>query len=371
MNVRYANYILHSRSLVILGALVGCSGNAPIEHASAESSAIVGGQPASKYPEAVLIDMYQDGQLYAACSGSVIAPQVVLTAGHCVDGTDSWTVTAPFAGGQTATGQNGTTYDWHESGSENVNPDHHDIGLVFLDNPITLNQYPELASSPLADGAKVLNIGRIQDGMLSHSALYVSQPVTVSDGTQVGFPFDYGADEVIQSGDSGGPDEVPESRTHKIVSVNSGGGNGEVLARVDLLYTWIQHQIAKHGGGGFTSPVLDAGAPHGGGDGGGGTDASSGVAGSGGGSGDAAAGGSPSGSSGAGYDAGTTGAGSGAAPPAGPSNGAAPSSNGETTTTTSGCSVGHGGHASDEALASIGLLALLGARRRRRHPVAP
>ena len=56
---------------------------------------IVGGVRASDHPEAVLVDM--DG---AACSGSLIAPRVVLTAGHCVDGSSVWTITAPYAGGQ-------------------------------------------------------------------------------------------------------------------------------------------------------------------------------------------------------------------------------------------------------------------------------
>jgi hypothetical protein len=244
----------YARFLFVLGAAAACSSGAPREHAAPQSSPIVGGVAASAYPEAVLIDMYQNGELYAACSGSVIAPQVVLTAGHCVDGTDSWSVTAPFANQQQSTAQSGTTYDWHENGSETVNPNHHDIGLVFLDNPITLDQYPQIANTPLADGAQVLNIGRIQDGQLSNSALFVSQAITVVDGSQDGFPYDYSATDVIEPGDSGGPDEVPGSASHEIVSVNSGAGGGEVLARVDLLYSWIQQQISAHGGGEVVSP---------------------------------------------------------------------------------------------------------------------
>ena len=48
--------------------------------------------------------------------------------------------------------------------------------------------------------------------------------------------------------------------SHKIVAVNSGAGGGEVLARVDLLYTWIQMKIASHGGGGNV-PIPDGGVP--------------------------------------------------------------------------------------------------------------
>jgi hypothetical protein len=71
-------------------------------------------------------------------------------------------------------------------------------------------------------------------------------------GSNAGYPYDYEATEVIESGDSGGPDM--KAGTHTIVAVNSGAGSGtEVLARVDLLYSWIQQQIANHGGGGGSS----------------------------------------------------------------------------------------------------------------------
>jgi hypothetical protein len=53
---------------------------------------------ASAYPEAVLLNGRKQtdpqGFVYH-CSGSVIAPRVVLTAGHCVVGLSEWQVTAP------------------------------------------------------------------------------------------------------------------------------------------------------------------------------------------------------------------------------------------------------------------------------------
>jgi hypothetical protein len=236
------------------------------------SSPIIGGTSAGGYQEAVLLDMYKNGQLYAACSASLIAPRVVLTAGHCVDGTTSWRVTAPYASNQRSTSSSGVTYDWAENGAETVNPNHHDIGLVFLDTAITLSSYPTLATSPVADNSQIVNIGRIGSGTLSNSALFVGKPVTIKGASSSGYPFDYISTDIIESGDSGGPDEIPG--THTIVSVNSGAGGGtQVLARVDLLSTWIQQQIAAHGGGGGT----------GGGTGGGGTDAGTGGGGTGGG----------------------------------------------------------------------------------------
>lgn len=274
--------------VAFVGSMLACSGgvDSASEASRSTRSAIIGGTRASSYEEAALVGMYQNGQLYAYCSASVIAPKVVLTAGHCVDGTTAWVIKTPYASGQSAHASSGATFDWAENGATTVNPNHHDIGLIFLDTPITLTQYPVLATQPLADGKTVVNIGRINNGTLSTTDLYVSPAIPIHDGAADGFPFDYGANDVIESGDSGGPDEVLNTTPHLIVAVNSGAGSGsEVLARVDLLNTWILGQIASHGGGGGGSPPpVDAGsAPPppppdagGGGGGGGGHDAGSG-----------------------------------------------------------------------------------------------
>jgi hypothetical protein len=219
---------------------------------------IVGGTRASDHPEAVLVDMGG-----SACSGSVIAPRVVLTAGHCVDGASSWSITAPYAGGQRAKSRKGVVYDWKDVAGEAVDPDKHDLGLVILDTAITLTSYPPLQKTPLADGSKIVNIGRIQDGSFSTTDLFISKPLSAKDAKGDGFPFDYITSEVIQPGDSGGP--VESAGTHTIVAVNSGAGGGtQVLARVDLVYDWIQATITANGGGGAVDPpvpVPDAGPP--------------------------------------------------------------------------------------------------------------
>jgi hypothetical protein len=76
----------------------------------------------------------------------------------------------------------------------------------------------------------------------------VSAAHAVYDGAQDGFPYSYGAEEIIQSGDSGGPVEVPGASPHAIVAVNSGAGGGsEVLARVDLVFGWIKTTVEQAG----------------------------------------------------------------------------------------------------------------------------
>ena len=237
--------------LGLTSSFLACApGSAPsvTENNGSHGRPIIGGSQASSYPEAVLVDMSKGGQQTAACSGSLIAPRVVLTAGHCVHGFDGWSITAPYASGQTATATSGLTLDWNTD-AETVDPNAHDIGLVFLDTEITLQSYPTLADAPVADGSQVINVGRIDNGQFSSTDLFASQPTTVNNATGSGYPFDYVAAEVIQSGDSGGPDFTPG--THTIVAVNSGAGGGtEVLARVDLVLGWIQQQIAAHGGSG-------------------------------------------------------------------------------------------------------------------------
>ncbi|MEO7092767.1 MAG: trypsin-like serine protease, partial [Polyangiales bacterium] len=263
MFTRLPSTLLRISLVGFTGSLLACTvaqggiDDSEVENSKPTASPIIGASKASAYPEAAIVDMYRGGVLQAACSGSVIAPQVVLTAGHCVDGFDGWRIRAPYtsSGVQTAQSSGGITYDWKEGGSETVNPNHHDVGLIFLETAITLATYPTLATAPVANGSKVYNLGRINNGVMSNTDMFIGAAVSVSDAKSSGFPYDYISTDIIQSGDSGGPDIL--AGTHQIVAVNSGaGGSTQVLARVDLLSSWIQSNIASHGGsgGGGTTP---------------------------------------------------------------------------------------------------------------------
>jgi hypothetical protein len=203
---------------------------------------IIGGTPATGYPEAAYLNIDMSPSGGWACSGTLIAPRVVLTAGHCVDSHSYWEVYVGNAYRQTSSA---AVYDYNEHGSETVNPAHHDIGLVFLSDPVNLASYPTLSKVKVADNTSVIDVGRVKNGVVQSTEYQAS--TSVSAGDKVGYPFDYTSKDVIEPGDSGGP--VFTAGTHTVIAVNSGAGNGiQVLARTDLVYDWITSQIAAHGG---------------------------------------------------------------------------------------------------------------------------
>ncbi len=230
----------------------GCT--AETEDTVTSEDAILNGTSAATHPEAVLIDMYQGNFQVAVCSGSLIAPKVVLTAGHCVHGISGFRVTTPPTGAS-AISTSGETLDW-DTDSEFVDPSMHDVGLIFLNTAINLSSYPRLSRTKLPEGTSVVNLGRVKNG-IPRKELFVGPSIPVYDAKPYGFPFDYISKEIIESGDSGGPVELAGITPPVIVAVNSGGGGTQVLARVDLVESWITAKVNAHGGfsgsGGFVT----------------------------------------------------------------------------------------------------------------------
>jgi hypothetical protein len=221
----------------------------------AVAAPIMGGLEAWEHPEAVLVNMKQGGSYASSCSGALVAPRVVLTAGHCVHGYDGWEIVAPYAPSYTkAQADKAVVYDWTHDGAY-VAAHQHDVGLVVLATPVVLDVYPVLAAQKLADGTKVRNVGRIESGQFHTKKLFVGEAVAVMDGKKYGYPYDYATKEIIESGDSGGPVVRDGATPHEIVAVNSGAGGGiQILARVDLLHAWLGEQIAASEGGASSPP---------------------------------------------------------------------------------------------------------------------
>ncbi len=78
--------------MLICIALAGCAVSSRDEDVAVDIEPIVGGAVANEYPEAATLNIDVTQSMYYACSGTLIAPQVVLTAGHCVAGHHHWDV---------------------------------------------------------------------------------------------------------------------------------------------------------------------------------------------------------------------------------------------------------------------------------------
>jgi hypothetical protein len=131
--------------------------------------AITNGQPdGDDHPYVGLLVFDFDGGPAWRCSGALIAPDVVLTAGHCTDGAEAariWfaeEVSAvwddppgeyPFGGSTSIEGTPFTNPDFGPGDFSNGLPgfSKRDVGIVVLDEPMFMDTYAELPAAGMVD----------------------------------------------------------------------------------------------------------------------------------------------------------------------------------------------------------------------------
>jgi hypothetical protein len=123
--------------------------------------AVLYGQPdQNAHPYVGIVRFFDaDGTYLWRCTGTLISPTVVLTAGHCTFGTasaEAWfsetaPSTAEVRSGTYTPGITGDTYTHPDYDDFATFPNTSDVGIVVLDRRVRLSTYGSLPSVGLAD----------------------------------------------------------------------------------------------------------------------------------------------------------------------------------------------------------------------------
>jgi hypothetical protein len=240
-----------------------------------------------EHPFVGLVRFYdEDGQYMGRCSGSLLTPTVFLTAGHCTFGAASarvyfqQSVAAdydPQSGMDPVTGYpNGCApgtlgvscatsneiYDYDYDPTWQSFPNTRDVGLVILDQPITMPEYGELAASGTLDTLATKR--GIQESTFTHSGYGLSaiNPVrevsllerlmaeskltnlrsALTDGYNLQVNFNGKGYGGACYGDSGGPVFYGEYPSNTIVAITGWNRNGN-CAGVGYFYRTDRQEV--------------------------------------------------------------------------------------------------------------------------------
>jgi secreted trypsin-like serine protease len=279
------------RAAVAVALVLGVAGcSAPDDAATrAGSSAIVGGSVDSGDPAVVLLVSYpSDQSSFATCTATLVAPDVLLTAAHCVDPADhageSFGVFAGSSANAFPTAADLVpkllpVKEVHVHPSYNPSPPFTaDIGVAILQAPLSTPVLPVRMTSLPGDiagkAARIVGYGQTTYGQPNaekNSADTVIAAVDSGDTLSVG-----DLDRRSCVGDSGGPALVVLDGAETIVGVDSYSDLAGCLEpahyrRTDLYASFLSAWVDSPGGaggaagsGGVTGSGGSAGAATGG-----------------------------------------------------------------------------------------------------------
>ncbi|MBS1887304.1 MAG: serine protease [Actinobacteria bacterium] len=284
-------------ALALLGALVLAAAATASPRAAANPKAtasVIGGHNATiaQYPSLAFIEGVQATAGYA-CTGTVVAPRVVLTAGHCVEDIESSSIVEPsliavatgvsnlqrISRPQISTVEKVLAYPGFDPTKLQG-----DAGLLILSAPVTAPPIPlatEAEATLYEPGNKLTVAGWGIDNQstehapnqLQAATVPIEEPALCKEGTRRFYPFFDPTHQVCTldaphfkittcHGDSGGPAIATRADGSQVeVGVTSLGdgtcnpASPAVFTRVDQIQTWVQSWINAVEAGGPTPPI--------------------------------------------------------------------------------------------------------------------
>jgi len=239
--------------------VLGCGRvtEAPPTPIAEEGDAIVGGSADADDPSVVAVYGQQPGARSGfLCTGSVIAPTVILTAAHCVspvetgDGAEFTVITGPDIGKSGAQQLAVDTVHANPLWSPDNLENGHDQGIVVLSQPTSLQPLPinrrKLASSLTGRAVRIVGYG-LDNGSTQTGAGTKRQALTSLGTILTNLILVGNSRHGTCNGDSGGPAFMNIDGVETIVGTTSYGNadctDGGFDARVDTDLAFIDQYL--------------------------------------------------------------------------------------------------------------------------------